>query len=196
LNRFRDSGVVPPSSEWFYQPEADGPTFTGRSYEELFLAWSLWASANHIALPPNPRAEVEAFMCEYLPEGFCTRKGSHAAISLGAVVSFTEFMGRKLATQLRGAPVAAEPEEVDRRTAICAECPFNVKAFCSSCLGLEAIAASVLPPGPPPARERELGACAKCGCLLRVKIRFLRKVLEPLFGRRPDYPPHCWMEDK
>lgn len=183
-NRIRDRLAAPPGGEYFFAREG----------EKMFRAPSM-SSLLRLLPPGTTEAEVEEFMCERLPAGTCIRTGRFPALSLSSVVSFSEFILRTVVSKIRQDPVLVSEEEAVRRSEICATCPFNDRSYCSSCLGLSSLSLRVL--GRQVARDSELGACAKCGCVLQTKVHIELAVLLPLLSnRRPDYPPHCWMNDK
>lgn len=183
MNRFRDPTLVPPGQEYFFQADPEGPVFRDPSMSGLLAR-----------LPGVTAAEVENFMCDYMPEGICRKTGRFPRMQLSRVVEFTKFLGRTAAAAANDRPVYVSPEEAERRQDICATCPMNVKSFCSSCLGLDMVFRTFLLPGHRTDRK-DLGACYACGCLLNVKTHFQRDLLDSTLPSRPSYPQHCWMHD-
>lgn len=192
-NQFRDRLSEPPHRNWFFQPpgaerviQADSLALLARSCSPFYEQF-----------PEDFRAQVEDYMCDYLPTGYCHRKGKFAGVTLRQVLSFTEFMGRTLLKKYTsGDPVYVEKDEAARRARICKECPHRAPSFCSSCLGISDKVMGMLPADRHTEDNGRLGACTKCGCLLEAKINFKTEVLEPLTQKRPEYPSFCWMNDE
>lgn len=91
-------------------------------------------------------------------------------------------------------PALVEPEEADRRAAICATCPYNVDAVgCFGCANVAGMIFDVVKDRSTP-HDGQLKNCQVCGCVNRAQVWVPKETLDKgvTAEMREDFPAHCW----
>jgi hypothetical protein len=142
------------------------------------------------------RLEIERQICAAMPEGVCSGEpGEHYEpfndqsrnLSLMKIEMFSSAMIEWIGS---GAKLV-EPEESQRRAAICRGCQFNKAPKFCSCSPLWLLLDRLIPKE---RREHGLYVCGICGCVTGIKTLAPANVLiESEKGIQHRYPAHCWL---
>lgn len=169
----------------------DGTTISGLSKDHLRkVLFNYLVEQN--AVPENFEAFFQDAVCRALSperrERECASENPPAElqgrrITLWDAISFV----KTAASWVKSGRVVSQ-EEADRRSGICAGCPYNQTVVCGPCTGAASLAAEALG-GLTTKRDGELKGCAVCGCVLRLKVWCPTEAI-PTSGY--EYPEWCW----
>jgi hypothetical protein len=184
----QDKSTVPPGGWCYDQPET-GAHFKAMSWSRLCRLVRQHRQGNGLDIEDGWELRLEEQWCLANPDlcGVGTpRTQKKNAPGWGAVVQFARTMWEwaksgQLATQ----------EEAERRAAICAMCPMNVKmSGCLGCTGVAKYAEETLM-GRTTLHDATLQVCMACGCYLKVKVHVPGEVLDKA-EKGIEYPENCW----
>jgi len=157
--------------------------------------------ANGLTAPPDLQEKMEDFICEEIPDGYCT-EGGHPVVTLGTgkqtlslpqMVSGTLTLARWLVS---GRQKVSE-DQANKRAAICVGCRWNQPAMgCTSCnRGQIDRAVESVVGGSRTMYHDQLNACTVCGCGLRAKVWLpIESLKETFFGPKiGQFPEWCWL---
>lgn len=195
-----DPYTVPPGGFRYIQKETNA-TLSAPSMMELLMNVRNHRLANNLPIPLEWKRDVEHSLCEQLPPNFCrhipgTRDiplpPAHRPLSVVEAITGAKIIGAWL---FKGFAKVSQ-EEADRRSKICASCPFNQQSdgctTCSSNAMREAVE-SVLGKSKTIAHDN-LHVCNVCGCTLKVAVWC---PIELIQKHKPDKqseyaPSFCW----
>lgn len=174
---FRSKRVVPPGGRYFYTPPETGVAIEAPTMSVLLQRVMANLAANGKAVPVDLPALAEHFMCERLPTGFCFGNEPRKT----RVVSLADIRNNTLALAGTG---RVDRSVASRRLDICANCEYNDRRMCPTCVGLVSWAKRLVGTGVP--RDEWLGVCGIDATALPARIHFVGK------QEGAEYPPHCW----
>ena len=175
---FKNQLRVPPGGKYFYAV-TDGDTtfrFTATSRVGLLTDVAAWYSSRGAETPKNLWDLCQAYMCRYLPRGFCY--GADSGVEVG-----TPLRIKNRALPYLGAQVAT-PGSIRERLSTCVGCPQNDRSLCTTCTGLTAWALSGLRRGRIP-MDDYVGVC-KCDGLM---VSVVASLMDP---PTVEIPSGCW----
>jgi len=181
---------IPPGG-WRYTERRTGIKFPVNG-SQVTLDWLITEVERHRVatggdLSPGWRDRLLEEICQQNPSIPCGQDMApiNRALSKSDVRRFMSSMAKFV---MNGAKLV-DQGEADRRAAICAECPMRTRqTFCMGCMGLRAVNEALIGHREV-SNASELGSCAVCGCVLKVKVWF---PLESTDNEGLEYPPHCW----
>lgn len=185
--KFRNQFSVPPGRRWFYQVPG------GRFVESVFGIDDcvLRAAAVYREIgadvPGNLQELVESYMCESLPDGFCTGHPSISNPTWHSVLNATQAMVKK--AQAAGGAGPQLFQEIDRRVGICQVCQQHSVSMCVTCSGLLS-AFDGFRKNRRTAYDRNVRVCRATHGLLPVLIHLDPKYVVPVAGFC--LPDNCW----
>jgi hypothetical protein len=198
VRTYRQHNLVPPGGRHFYTvPETD-TYFEDVQLDRLTRKVQEHYAANGLEAPGNLEQIIEDHVCRNVPSSFCTGEPDAGAkqrkfLTLSQLRDFTRVAAGVGVNMVRMVPDASfvSPQHAEERAKICSECPFNSQGTCTSCNGLAAFVRRLVGTTRTTTRDKVLGTCEHCGCLLQVKVHIARDIL--LRTGRHDYPNHCWV---
>lgn len=178
--KFNRPNVVPPSRDYFFAlPSGEVVRRPSRTALENLVRSELVKQGEPV--PEDLRAEIEHYMCQYLPETFCVGEGDRVR-KVYSSSQLREWSRKRAAKYERTTPGLA-----DERANVCAGCPMNDRTMCSSCTGLSAYARSLA--GRP--QFREFGFLGVCAC--DAAVLGLEVCLDDTPGLTGgEVPENCW----
>ena len=190
--RLRYKSSSPPGGLYFYEVPETGAYFERPVFDQLVFLIRDHYTANSIAIPENLAALIENFMCLRMPASVCTGTMEpdakvFRAVTVPQIRDYTRLLFEKATNP---GTFFVSPEEAERRAGICANCPLNAKAICTTCNGLKKYAAKFLA-NRKTSWDTQLGVCALCGCMLQAKVHVSKEALA--LTQDHDYPPNCWL---
>ena len=200
MRRYREKNLSPPGGKSFYTvPE------TGAYFEHVFLPTLIEIVAQHyrvneLEVPDDLDSRIENYVCNNVPETFCTGE-QHGKrkylITASKVRDFTRIMLGIGRNQLLGRSEFSfvDHKEAERRAKICETCEFNSTNMCTTCTGLAGFVSGIIGKERKTSRDKVLHVCEHCGCLLRAKIHVSKDILRHTTDPNAPYPDHCWMKD-
>lgn len=199
--RLTNASRLPPGGVWSYFDEDLGVLF---EHAGMLEDLPRVVNARRIEAKISPTAEAELsqrilqYICDHAPAGYCrghTRKETvKRALTVSSITNFTRTLVALTLTKMRGRPI--HNPNPNKAAEICEKCPLNRREFCSTCTGLELLARKVLRQSQTTPRDKVLGACEACGCMLRVKVHYNPEVLRDAVSKSdaPRYPKDtCWI---
>lgn len=188
-SRFKDPNIVPPGGRYFYTVPQTGAAFEAFDRYRLLDDVTRHLRASGLPVPETLAADMEDFMCQRLPSGFC--KGDSGPwrpyITSHSLREFTRMLFRRA-----GNRATVEPRQADERAKTCLSCPENLRGVCTTCDGLEGFVRTLVGVHRATPYDAALGACGRCGCLLRVKVHIPIEHLAPT-SKITEYPEGCWI---
>lgn len=191
--RFIRTNTVPPGG-WRYVVPETKTTLKSGNLDELKRDVKKHLEANGFPVPADIGALIEDQLCQLIGPEWCSWGGGKhvAAPNMRAqdVINGTKVL---VSWKLEGSPMV-DPNEAERRAAICAGCGMNVHVeACLGCSGLQAMVGKITG-GAKTSHDRLLHSCAVCKCLNRAQVWL---PLDTLWrGVTSDineaFPDHCW----
>lgn len=182
-----------PLGGWRYFQKETGQLITAPHWNALIDAVYRHREANELAIDPGLESEIEAFMCDEIPDG-CEEVADRPErkIGLSEVVSFTKTW---VQTFLRGNE-RVDQKEADRRSVVCANCPDNIDAHgCKTCAtGNVEKLVNTLSGSRQTKADQRLKVCRHCGCFNRAQVWFPLDILQnnQRDEVRDALPQNCW----
>lgn len=183
--RFKIPYAVPPSRKFFYQ-------IPGGPYVETSCDWAAIEQevrrrcADSGLEAPEPLREcIEDYMCDHLPDGFCTGRATKPMVTYSAVLEGTDKIVKTAAKSGDFGHILAD--KVDSRAAACLSCPAHSMGLCLTCNGLLAHFERWLA-GRATEYDRTLRVCTAT----RAAIPLLLHVGETAMPVA-EYPDGCWV---
>lgn len=168
----KDWTRVPYGGEWHYIHPKTGVEIRARNRLLLIEKAKAHADANHLPIGLAFEDQVEECVCNDMPDECVPCKSSlpvvRRTLRLSDILRGTRTMLRHWAND----GIVVEREVAERRAAICAKCPMNVK-FSKPCSGLcpelkKLIESVVGAKGTP--FDSRLKSCGICGCYLTASV--------------------------
>lgn len=186
-----------PRGGWTYRVPEDGSTISAGSVPQLIKDVLRYYQVNGFQIPPALDDAVLTHICTTYWQ--CLDNGIPNSVAKGAVRSWSLQDVARFSQTLFGALIGGTKvtqAEADRRAAICASCPANVRpegcVGCNSRAMKEAIA--LVSRAGKTRFDPVLFSCRFCGCFINSVIWFPLEVLQkntPTEENR-DLPAHCW----
>lgn len=185
-----------PSGGWVYTQSSTGTTIQARTWNELLRRVSNYRLANGIPLDP----EFE----ESIGREICIQQGWESPVCMDdmpppvlkrqlGVMDMVNFL-KVVRHWLFNNPALVEPDEADRRAAICATCIHNVDAVgCFGCTNIAGMIFDVVKDRATP-HDEQLKNCQVCGCVNRAQVWVPKDTLDQGVSdrMRGEFPAHCW----
>ena len=187
--KFRNPMQIPPGRRWFYQVPG------GRFVESVFGMddCALRAAAAHRELGQDVPADLESliqdFMCQSLPNGFCTGKPTISNPNWFDVKRATEDMVFRAQAANDAGPQMMQV--LESRVAACQPCPMHDLHSCVTCNGLLA-AFDDFRRGRRTSLDRNVRVCRACHGLLPVVVHLGAKQVRRVDPF--DFPDGCWVK--
>lgn len=193
---FKTLTRVPPNYFQWIDPDS-GTLFKRHAFDLLYGDVQAHRSDNGYA--PVTREEVQNQNCQRLPDDarseYCDGEGAGVdgvTLGLADIMRGTEAI---LRFKLAGSPLV-EPDEAERRAAICAGCLYNApyKSGCGgTCAELVALVDRLIG-GAKTSHDARLKACAVCKCSIPAKIWIDKSILDAVDTAevKAKYPSWCW----
>lgn len=185
--------TVPPGGWRYVVPETKA-TIRAANEEDLKREVKKHLIANNMTVPVDIGALVEDQLCQVVGPEWCTWGSQKYTIDSQMraqdVVNGTKVL---FSWKLEGSPLV-DPNEAERRAAICAACMMNVTVSgCLGCAGLQGIVAKMTG-GRKTSHDKLLQSCAVCKCLNRAQVwlpldTLWRGVTSDI---NESFPDHCW----
>jgi hypothetical protein len=198
MRTYRQMNLLPPGGFHFFTVPETETYFEDRQLDRLVRTVGEHYTANGLPVPEKLRDTIMDYVCQNVPESFC--KGDPVPggkqrrfVTLAQLRDFTRVAAGVGVNAVRQIPEASfvSLDEAEERAKICAECPFNSQGTCTSCNGLKAFVKRLLGTQPETTRDKVLGTCDQCGCLLQVKVHISKDILQRTGSY--NYPAACWM---
>ena len=190
LQKFRNPMQIPPGRRWFYRVPG------GRFVESLFGLEDcvLRASAAYremgLDVPAGLGGLIEDFMCQSLPDGFCTGKPTISNPTWFEVKGATDAMLKKAVAANKAGPQMMQTLESRVRT--CQACPMHDLHSCITCNGLLA-AFDSFRQGRRTGLDRNVRVCRASHGLLPVQIHLDPACIPAASGF--SFPEGCWVKE-
>lgn len=187
--RLRNLLISPPGNWSYTQPET-GVRMTAVTFQSLIGKVVQHRQNNKLDVA-NVYSEVEAAICASLsPEdqvaNCVTGTRERRSVGWAEIVSFSTWLTK----WWTGGRQLVEPEEANRRAAICATCPYNVGVTgCSVCRTSIGVLRNKLMRVTPTTSDNKLLACGICGCDLKT---IAHVPLDTLEKSSHDYSKVSW----
>lgn len=187
---------VIPKGGWIYIHKPTGTTIKAKTWNELVSRVRGYRVANGIALGPNFEEQLGEDVCKQQGWGspVCEEQEPPTVekrqLGVMDVVNFLKVVKHWLLNN----PTLVEPEEADRRAAICASCPYNVDAIgCFGCTNIAGHMFDVIKERATP-HDGQLKNCQVCGCVNRAQVWVPKETLDQGVSpeMREEFPDHCW----
>lgn len=189
LNNLRD---VPPLG-YRYMERATGHRFEATSYVELISLVVL--HRQYKGLPTETvDHDVQDQMCLSLDLRYChplpgetyqpvkdLSHGLHTEMALSANATITSFV--------KGGFRFCEPEEAERRAAICRSCPFNKPSSGCTCHAVYRLIEATIPKA---RMHPGISVCMACGCSLQAKVNLPAETVTASQPHGVVFPEWCW----
>ena len=188
MQKFRNPFSVPPGRRWFYKVPG------GRFVESVFGIddCALRAAAAYRELnqdvPGNLTELIQDFMCQSLPDGFCTGKPTISNPTWFQTKNSTEDLVKH--AKLAGKFGPQLMQVLESRAGACQNCAQHDLHSCTTCNGLMAAFEEVRRGRRTPF-DRNLRVCRACAGLLPVVIQIDADAMRPLPGFQ--FPSGCWV---
>lgn len=185
-----DKAETPPGGWTCY---VGGTTIRAFSYVSLLNKSIFEAERQGIPLPLDKVEWFENELCHQNSLVKCEVVAPVTAetrrLSAGDALRFLRLVKEWLLSS--GAELVSQPE-ADRRSEICASCPYNVPMHgCSVCKGIAAKIFEIR--GKLTSRfDSQLEGCAVCGCVNQAQIHVPLSVLKVGVTPEMQFPPWCW----
>lgn len=177
---------------WQYRQPETGYVMRSIVWGDLARRVASHRVANGIALKPGWESELENDVCEQAGyDGrvcqFVENPAPRRGVRLDDVLNFLRVAARWLPKREWVAQ-----EEAERRAAICAKCPLNVKVDgCTTCRNLVKDVAEFLGSRTTP-QDSELEACGVCGCSNKAQVHLPMDALARGVTADMEFPEWCW----
>lgn len=188
--------VTTPPGGFFYVVPQTRIEIKSISWNDIVSKVKTHYVANNIHIPDELEALIEDHMCKAMPPGVCAQSEGVTThrrnFSIADVKSGTMTILSWVASGFSRVP----PAEAQRRTSICASCPYNRKFDgCIPCK-LPDLMETVnrITGGQRTSGDEHLNACQFCGCSLKAKVWV---PLETIQGNanpetNKELPDWCW----
>ena len=192
LQRFRTPYAVPPGRRWFYQVPG------GKFVESVFSKDDcvLRIRNAYAEIGKEPEGDVEAlledFMCQSLPEGFCTGKPTISNPTFFTVKNATHAMVASALKEHKAGPQLMQI--IDARAAACKKCKQHDLHMCITCNGLLDEFRTFRNAGRRTPHDRNIRVCRVSGGILPVVIQLDASKVKPLDGF--EFPDGCWVKEE
>jgi hypothetical protein len=191
LQSFRNRFSVPPGRRWFYQVPGGNFVESVFGMDDCMIRASAAYREIGEDVPANLDALIEDFMCQSLPDGFCTGKPTVSNPTWNSVLHATQAMVKKAEAAGKAGPQMMQ--ELERRVKICQACPEHSVSMCITCSGLLS-AFDAFRRGRRTALDRNVRVCRAAHGLLPAMIH-----LDPdCVSAAPGFtlPAECWAVKK
>jgi hypothetical protein len=187
---------VVPHGGWVYTQPPTGTVIKAPTWQELLRRVRRFRIANGIHVERDFEEALGQEICQQQNWGSPTCEEQEPPTvekrQLGTldVVNFLKVLKHWVFHN----PALVEPEEADRRAAICAACPFNVDATgCFGCTNVAGMIFDVVKDRSTP-YDGQLKNCQVCGCVNRAQVWVPKETLDKgvTAEMREDFPDHCW----
>lgn len=154
---------------------------------------------NDYPIPDNWVALAEDQLCNFLPPGFCQYDdGSNVMSHINTRLEMGDlFRGMEVLLRIATTPdCMVEPEEAERRAAICSACPANITIpGCAPCMKIPDLVVKING-GKTTSADQFLRSCAVCRCHLQAAVWVKDEVaahgITPAMHEQFQKIPHCW----
>jgi hypothetical protein len=188
-----DTQIIPRGGVTGWNMTLNGTFIQAFSYTSLLNQTLAEADRQGIAVPLDREQWFQDQLCRARPDLDCgvaapitteTRK-----LSVGDALRFLRVVKEWLWSS--GAQLVSQAE-ADRRSEICAGCPYNVEVTgCSICKGIAGKIFEVR--GNHTTRfEKQLKGCAVCGCVNSASVHLPLEVLAKGVTTEMKFPEWCW----
>ncbi|MAE87949.1 MAG: hypothetical protein CMB80_34760 [Flammeovirgaceae bacterium] len=170
--------------------DEDGVEFHGDKFTHMLKRIHDYRLDNGGDLALGWQDRVGDRLCAQMKLPACTKfKSPPRKLSVSDIGTFFSAVNK----WRRSGYAVVDQEEADRRAAICAQCPKNVKIEgCTGCFRLlqkvkDAIGESKT------SSDHLLKGCEVCACSLQAKV-WLPKEVGHVNGKEQEWPDHCWLK--
>ena len=189
LQKFRNPFSVPPGRRWFFQVPGGNFVESVFGMDDCVLRASAAYREIGEDVPANLDALIEDFMCQSLPDGFCTGKPTVSNPTWNSVLHATQAMVRKAESAGKAGPQMMQV--IEKRARTCQACPEHNVHQCITCNGLLA-AFDSFRRGRRTQFDRNVRVCRGCHGLLPVIIQLDADMVSPVPGF--GFPDGCWVK--
>ena len=190
LQKFRNPMQIPPGRRWFYQVPG------GRFVESVFglddCALRAAAAYRELAedVPSDLGDLIEDYMCQSLPDGFCTGKPTISSPTWHNVKNATDAMLKKAQAANKAGPQMMQTLEA--RVNTCQGCPMHDLHTCITCSGLLS-SFDHFRSGRRTGLDRNVRVCRASHGLLPVQIHLDPSCIPAAKGFA--FPDGCWVKE-
>jgi hypothetical protein len=192
--RYPEYTILGDRSGWFYPVESTKVVFCSVGWKSLVEDVRNHLKGNNLPVHPNLSLEMQEWWCREVDRTNCADPVNPGLRDLPALAE--RFLRTAKAFIFEGGQRVSQ-EEAERRAAICAKCPMNVKdgSFCATCF-LRGMTASTLAlaTGWQTTRDSELHYCGICSCKLSLKVHLGKESMDHK-ELRSEWVEGCWMRD-
>ncbi len=187
----------PPGGYNYFQPETK-QWFHAITFPDLRTKVINHRKVNNIPIGLLIEEQIESDICSRTPPGWCERDG--VGISSSGIGTALETVKQGTATLFdwwKNDRRIVDQDELDRRSGICASCPFNQPYNCPTCAmnALHVLVNNFI--GAISGKyDNLLNACSKCGCSLKAKTRIPLDILQRHIpeSQNNSLPEWCWVK--
>jgi len=193
MMRFARRMTVPPGGMYFYFVKETDTKLEATNMSALMHSVRRHYEVNEFNPPPNLEAEIENYMCSFMPEGFCNGVDPDAKITVWITpATLREATASMFRQYSLGLNAFVDLPKATERASICSGCEEHSRGVCTTCNGLAAFS-KVMNGNRSTIYDKYLGICTVCKCMASVKVHYADEVLKKT-KKRP-YPKGCWMYD-
>mgnify|MGYP006268734745 CR=1 FL=1 len=203
-------GGLVPSKGWKARQPETGTVVEGLNKTELISKVRSYREANNLPVPANLVRMVEDQICETMSEAEAARRCYFLSpddstnppelrdwrSGRNALLDFGKAALAVLEAGLAGKDAHVGRDESARRSAVCAQCRYNVPiAACFGCGELGSIYRKLCS-GLSTPHDGLLQSCDRCGCGNRAQVHLTGEVLRTVAGKQgltaDVFPDWCW----
>lgn len=194
-----DPTTIPPGGLKYIQKETN-TTLTAASMPELLDKVRRHRLGNNLPIPNEWKQEIEDSLCQTMPVGICRHTikptedwllpNAHRPLRMAELLSGARVLGSWMFSGFQ----KVEQEEADRRSRICAACPFNQEdGGCTICAkaALSEAVQSVIGNVRSVAHD-VLKSCTICGCTLKLAVWTPLDLILKNSPQTAQQPSWCW----
>jgi hypothetical protein len=182
---------VPPGGFFWIDPVTKVESKAG-DFDSLLRMARAHRLANKIEIPADFNAIIEDNICKRCPPNFVKDSPSKQTsyIATSDVIAKTQTLMRLAKTHGK---MLCQPEEAALRSAICVQCPMNVRIMCPTCNGvLDWMRTNWHLPALP--LDNRLVVCRHGHILNKAQVHLSAEIIRSLLPAATAalYPPTCW----
>lgn len=178
---------------WFFVPETNC-LFIDHSWKELVRQVAKHLKGNNVAVPADLNTAMMEEFCSLTGSPLCAEDDKSAPERQRLFMQAGRFLRTITDFVAKGAHFVSQ-EEAERRSSICAQCPFNHPdmASCTGCAAKTAIAQLArFAIGRSTPLDGSLRTCASCGCKLAIKVHLPIETMNH-HDLKDRWHSSCWM---
>ena len=188
LQKFKNQFSVPPGRRWFYQVPGGRFIESVFGFDDIVLRVSSAYREIGVKPPENVPDLIQDFMCQSLPDGFCTGRPTISSPTWHQIKSSTEALVRRAERAGQSGPQMMQV--LESRVKACQACVQHDLHCCVTCNGLLSCFDSFRR-GRRTSLDRNVRVCRISAALLPVAVHVGAAMMKPADGFA--FPKDCWV---